>query len=378
MKRTFDAVIIGGGLHGCATALFLARKGRRVVVLEKDHAGRHASGVNSGGVRTLGRHLAELPLAVAARRYWQDMEALVGEDCGFRAVGNVRVAENAEDFAKLLARCEAIAALGIDHREEPLDAHALRRLVPAVASHCVGGVHVPSDGYAQPYRTTRAFYVAASDAGAEIRENVEAMHAERTAGMWNVRTPADTFVAPLVVNCAGAWGDRIARLLGDEIPLSPDGSMQFITQRLPAFVKPVVGSASRAFSLKQFDNGTVLFGGGHRAPVFRDANRCEIEVRAVAKAATAAAALFPVLRDAQIVRVWSGIEGFTEDRLPVIGHGTEEGVFHAFGFSGHGFQLGPAVGALIADLLTTGCAPISIEPFAPARLQHFKRERHAA
>jgi sarcosine oxidase subunit beta len=378
MTRTFDAIIIGGGIQGCAAALFLARRQRRVLVLEKDHAGRHASGVNSGGVRTLGRHLAELPLAVEARHYWQNMRALVGDDGGFRAVGNVRVAENAEDFAKLLARCEASQALGIDHREEPLDREALRRLVPAVASHCVGAVHVPSDGYAQPYRTTRAFHRAASSAGADIREGVEAMHADRASGMWSVRTRADTFMAPIVVNCAGGWGDEIARLLGDTIPLSPDGSMQFITQRLPAFVKPVVGSASRAFSLKQFENGTVLFGGGHRAPVFRDANRCDVTVRGMAQATAAAGTLFPVLRHAQIVRVWSGIEGFTEDRLPVIGHGSEEGVFHAFGFSGHGFQLGPAVGALIADVLTTGSASISIEPFAPARLQHSKRERHAA
>jgi sarcosine oxidase subunit beta len=180
------------------------------------------------------------------------------------------------------------------------------------------------------------------------------------------------------VNCAGAWGDKIARLLGDTIPVMPNGSMQFITQRLPRFVKPVVGSASRAFSLKQFENGTVLFGGGHRAPVVRDANRCDVDVRAIAKAATTAAALFPVLRDANIVRVWSGIEGFTQDGLPVIGHGCEEGVFHAFGFSGHGFQLGPAVGALVAEAVTTGATPVSIEAFSPGRLQYSMRERHAA
>lgn len=378
MTHSFDAIVVGGGIQGCATALFLARKGRRVLVLEKDHAGRHASGVNSGGVRTLGRHLTELPLAIAARRYWQNLRTLVGDDCGFRAVGNVRVAENAEDFVKLLARCEAIRALGLDHREEPVDAPALRQLVPAVADHCVGGVHVAGDGYAEPYRTTRAFQRAAIDGGARIQETAEVMHVDRAPGVWRVRTLTDTFVAPYVVNCAGAWGDKLAHLLGDDIALSPNGSMQFITQRLPRFVMPVVGSASRAFSLKQFENGTVLFGGGHRAPVVRDANRCDVDVRGIGKAAAAAATLFPVLRSAQIVRVWSGIEGFTEDRLPVIGPGREEGVFHAFGFSGHGFQLGPAVGALIAEALTTGSTPVSIEAFSPARLQHSMRTRHAA
>jgi sarcosine oxidase subunit beta len=61
-----DVIVIGGGLHGCSAALHLARRGARVTVIEKDHVGRHASGVNAGGVRRLGRHLAEVPLAVAA------------------------------------------------------------------------------------------------------------------------------------------------------------------------------------------------------------------------------------------------------------------------------------------------------------------------
>lgn len=378
MTPSYDVIVIGGGLQGCAAALFLARKGRRVVVLEKDHTGRHASGVNSGGVRTLGRHLEELPLSIAARCYWQNMPALVGDDCGFRTTGNVRAAETEADLAKLEQRSSTIATLGIDHREELIDRARLRQLVPALASHCVGGVYVALDGHAQPYLTMRAFHRAAAAAGAEIFEQSEVTGAEYARGNWHVRTRELTVKAPLVVNSSGAWGDRIARTLGDEIPLEPNGSMQFITQRMPRFVSPVVGSASRSFSLKQFDNGTVLFGGGHRAPVHRDSNRADLDSAAMAKAAIAAKTLFPVLQGAQIVRVWSGIEGFTADRLPVIGHGSQPGVFHAFGFSGHGFQLGPAVGALIADVLVAGTSSIPFAAFSPERLTHLTKARHAA
>ncbi|MDX1529351.1 MAG: FAD-dependent oxidoreductase, partial [Gammaproteobacteria bacterium] len=70
-----------------------------------------------------------------------------------------------------------------------------------------------------------------------------------------------------------------------------------------------------------------------------------------------------VMRGARIVRAWAGIEGFLPDELPVISSGREPGTFHAFGFSAHGFQLGPVVGEILADLVTEGRTPLPIGPF---------------
>jgi len=70
MTAAADVIIIGGGLHGCATALHLALRGMRAIVLEKDYAGRHASGVNAGGVRMLARAMAEVPLSLAGVGIW--------------------------------------------------------------------------------------------------------------------------------------------------------------------------------------------------------------------------------------------------------------------------------------------------------------------
>jgi sarcosine oxidase subunit beta len=92
--RTADVLIIGGGIHGCSTALHLALRGLKPIVIEKDYAGRHASGVNAGGVRQLARHVAEIPLSVASMELWERIESLVGDDCGFESHGQVLVAEN--------------------------------------------------------------------------------------------------------------------------------------------------------------------------------------------------------------------------------------------------------------------------------------------
>src|SRR3981081_2212818 len=94
-----DIIVIGGGLHGCSAALHLARRGLKVLVLEKDYAGRHASGVNAGGGRRLGRHLAEIPLSGASMELWHRIGDLVDDDCGFDSHGQVKIAESEAELA---------------------------------------------------------------------------------------------------------------------------------------------------------------------------------------------------------------------------------------------------------------------------------------
>src|SRR3981081_2953295 len=112
-----DVIVIGGGLHGCSAALHLARAGVSVAVLEKDHVARHASGVNAGGVRTLGRHLAEVPLSVASLEMWHRIEELGDDRCGFESPGQVKVAEDEPGLASLRERVAQLNALGFHHEE---------------------------------------------------------------------------------------------------------------------------------------------------------------------------------------------------------------------------------------------------------------------
>ena len=171
MARTADVVVIGGGLHGCSTALHLALRGLKPILIEKDYAGRHASGVNAGGVRQLARHLAEIPLSIASMALWERIEDLVGDDCGFESHGTVLVAESEEELAGFRARVDDLRLKGFTH-EELIDRAELKRLVPAVADHCPGGVVSRRDGAADPFRTTQAFRKRAIEKGAEVIEGV--------------------------------------------------------------------------------------------------------------------------------------------------------------------------------------------------------------
>ena len=112
----------------------------------------------------------------------------------------------------------------------------------------------------------------------------------------------------------------------------------------------------------------MLIGGGHKGQPFRDDNRTELDWRGLATSAQTVAELFPIMAATSIVRAWAGIEARMPDELPVIGPSARhEGLYHQFGFSGHGFQLGPGVGALMAELIATGRTNLPLQPFAIGR-----------
>lgn len=362
MPETADVVIIGGGLHGCSTALHLARRGVSAMVLEKDHVGRHASGVNAGGVRRLGRDFAEIPLSVAAIELWHGIEDLVDDSCGFHATGQVKIAETEAELAELSARAQQLREMGYDH-EVVIDSDTLYDLLPAAVPGCVGGLHVAGDGYADPARTTAAFRRKGESLGVRFFEGVTASDIKREGGVWRVTAERQTYEAPVLVNCGGGWADRVAAALGETVPLETVALMMMVTAPMPRFVEPVVGSQGRQISFKQSENGTVIIGGGHRGTPFRDENRTVIDFDGLAISAKTTSALFPIMAGASIVRCWAGMEAFTPDGIPVIGPSAADDAYHAFGYCGHGFQLGPIVGSLIADLVTTGSSNLPIAPF---------------
>jgi len=370
----FDLVVIGGGLHGLSAALHAARRGVRVALLEAHWIGRHASSATAAGVRTLGRAYEEMPISIEAIGMWHRIEELVDDDCGFAAGGQVKVAETDEHLEQLKARQAETLARGY-RNEEIIDAQALRDLVPGIGRHCKGALYAPADGSADPHRTIRAFLRSCKEAGVAIHEGHEVKAVRRDGGFWRVETTRGAFGCAQIVNCAGAWAARIALMVGEKIPLGHKASMMIVTERLEPFLRPVVSVAGRALTFKQTAQGTLVIGGGLQGHADVEAQRSRVNFHELSKGAQAATDLFPCAADVRITRTWAGIEAKTSDLLPVIGPSEEaEGIWHAFGFSGHGFQLVPVVGAIMADLVTAGKTPRHIAPFQARRLKMAKEE----
>lgn len=371
--KSADILIIGGGIMGCSTAVHLSRRGNSVILLEREVSGGQASGVNAGGVRQLLRDTREIPLSLASQKLWHQIELLVGSDCGFRICGQISLAENEKEMRDLEERADLLKSLGYSH-EKLVDKKQLRYIVPNVSSHCIGGLYCREDGAAEPYKTTRAFFNKAKQLGVQLFEHHPVSSIERTSDKWMVFAGNRRFSAPILVNCAGAWGARIAEMIGDYAPLYKKASVLTVTSRTPKFLEPVVLLEGRKLSFKQMANGTVVIGGGFDAKLDINTEKSLIDFRELKTMAQTVIDLFPLMKQVPIVRCWPGIIGRMPDNIPVIGSSKNaEDVYHAFGFSGHGFQLGPIIGQILSELILDGISSIPVDSFLIDRFTEQKQ-----
>lgn len=362
--READVLVIGGGLHGSSSAFHMARRGANVIVLEADYVGRHSSGVNAGGVRTLGRPVPEIPLALMSREIWHTLHDTIGDDGGFVPSGQLKIAETDAELDECRARVALLESHGFTH-EKLIDRASVLELEPALAPHVTGGIWVERDGYALPFRTTTSFRLAAQQHGARFFEGTPVGRIEQRGTRWFAQTPRGLFSAEKLVITAGAWAGQLAEQVGERVPVHPEGLMLMVTHRVAPFCRATLGATGRPLSFKQFDNGTVVIGGKLIGIADLEARHGEVDFARLVRSANTVVDLFPHLRHLGVNRAWAGVEAFTDDSLPVISASRRaSNLVYSFGYCGSGFQLGPGCGKLVSELVLDGKPSLSLDAFA--------------
>jgi sarcosine oxidase subunit beta len=366
-----DAVIVGGGIMGASAAFFLRRRGRSVILLERGLVGQQASGVNFGNVRRQGRPLFQLPLANRARDIWGRLPELLGEDCEFVPAGHMRVFYSADLAAK--GEDYAREALAYDLQLELLSGNALRSRFPYLGRDVVMASLGPNDGHANPRLAAPAFGRAARRDGAGVEENAEVLSIEKVGDDFHVETrDRGSFRAPVLIVTAGAWSGAIAASFGEPTPLTAKGPQMGVTEPVPYRIEPSIGVSTPVEAdtvyLRQVKRGNIVFGGGMRGEADIAAIRAYVDPLNTLNQLPRLQRLVPGVGPLRLIRTWSGIESYLPDDLPVIGPSAKvSGLFYAFGFCGAGFQLGPGVGDVLAELADTGATSTPIEAFHIAR-----------
>jgi glycine/D-amino acid oxidase-like deaminating enzyme len=419
-----DVVIVGGGIIGVSTALFLAQKGISTVLCEKGHIAGEQSSRNWGWVRKMGRDPRELPLIIESSRLWQGMNERVEAETGFRKTGIFYLCESKQDLAKREAWLAHAKPYQLDSRI--VTGEEFDRLLPGSAGRWAGALYTASDGRAEPQRAAPAIARAAQRLGATILTGCAVRGIETAAGRTAaVVTEKGRIACDAVVLAGGAWSSRFCRNLGLRLPQLK--VLASVMRTAPVDGGPESAAWGPGFAFrKRLDGGyTVAHGSANVAEIVPDSFRFffdflpvlriewkDVRLRVgrrfldewhlpkrwaldevspfervrvldpepaaadIEAAKTNLARAFPVFKNVPIAERWAGLIDATPDTVPVISPvETIPGFFIATGFSGHGFGIGPGAGRLMTDLVTGGPPVVDPSPFRFSRFTDGSRPK---
>ncbi|MDR2671187.1 MAG: FAD-binding oxidoreductase [Oscillospiraceae bacterium] len=359
--NTSDVIVIGAGAIGSATAYYLARRGLKVTVLEKDGCvGVGGSSRNGGGVRQSGRHPAELPLAMyGVKHMWPNLSEELGVDVEYYQKGNLRLGKTEAHMGILRGLTESCVAGGLDMRL--IDFKEAKEICPYLSEEIVGAGWCPTDGHANPMLVTLAYYRAARQNGVRYVSGAEVTELRKVRGRVSevVTANGDVYSAGRVAVTAGYDSRKILSSVGLDVPMSPLLMECIVTEEAPHMFWQMLGTAMADFYGHQSKHGSFVFGGthGYEAYAAYDGGARGASV-AVPSTCRAIIGYFPVLRTLKVVRSWAGWLDECVDHIPVMDNPEETpGLTVGCGFSGHGFGISPVVGTLLADLVV-GDAPL--------------------
>ena len=363
-----EAVIIGGGITGCATAYHLARYGLKdVAVVERGYLTSGATGRCGAGFRHQWSTEANCLLAkyAIARLMGLAEELDFARGLEIKTGGYLILAHTEEEAAQFQKNVALQNRLDIDSRwVSPAEARAIAP--PLNTAGLVGGTFCDRDGHANPFLTTLAYAQAAARLGAEILPYTEVRDIKVTGGLKTVVTSGDTYRTPVVVDAAGGEAAKIAAMVGASLPVYPVRHQILVTEPVEPALDPMILSFHRHLYCQQTPHGSFIMGlGDPNEPPGMNINPGWRFLREMAQKATA---LLPALARVHVVRQWAGVYDMSPDSQPILDQLPEvPGFYVAAGFSGHGFMIAPLTGELMAQLILGLPATLPMEMFSLSR-----------
>ena len=370
-KSGYDAIIVGGGGHGLATAYYLARahQTRSVAVLERGWIGGGNTGRNTTIIRSNYRLPENRAFYEHSLRLWEGLTADLDFNLMVSQRGVLFLGHSDSEMDRLAERGEAMRHEGID--AEILSTAQVARRVPlldcsAQARFPVeGGLFQARGGTVRHDAVAWAYARAADRLGVDIIEGCEvtgfAIEHGRIRGVETSKGPIAADAVGIAV--AGMTGEvlRRADLL---LPIESHLLQAFVTEPIKPMIDTVVLSGAVHCYVSQTDKGEVVIGGDLD---FYPSYSQRGGLHRIEEVAGQAIAMFPALSRLRMQRCWAGMMDMTVDGSPIIGPTEVDGLYVNGGWCYGGFKATPASGEQFAQLLATGRAPALIAPFDLSR-----------
>jgi sarcosine oxidase subunit beta len=369
LGRPFDVAVVGGGVMGCTVALFLARGGMRVALIERDGLCRSASGVNAGTLTLHMTRAALIPYAMHGWQMWMEAEHWLGSSVLATAAPGLSLAFTRPECDLLRARATARRAHGA--KIDLLERDAAVAIEPGLNAAVLEAAFSATDGFASASLTGRAYHVALRAAGVQIFERTAAARIEQTNGHYRVHCP-ETQAAPIridarrLVMAGGVWLEPLFAMLDIRVQVKTLVNQLIVTERIPPVMRSVLSIANGLLSMKQFANGTVLIGGGWQGIGDRARGPVETIPENLIGNLRLAQYVLPTLKKARVTRIWLGLESETADAMPMVGALPGLNDAWVIGCVHSGYTSGPYMGKLLAQTMLGERTELPL--FDPARL----------
>jgi sarcosine oxidase subunit beta len=371
LRDRYDVVIIGGGVHGLATAYYLAERGLTgVAVLEKNYIGAGASGRNTAIIRSNYRTPEGVAFYDESVKLYEELSVRLGYNVLFSQQGHLTLAHTDSAITGLRVRAEVNQLGGVESRLIGRD--EIRRLVPALDVSdgprypVMAALYHPPGGIIRHDAVVWGYARGASRRGVDIHPFTEATGIDTSNGqVTGVRTPRGDIKTGAVLNATAGFCSTIARMVGIRLPITTHPLQAFVTEPLKAFLDKVVVSSNLHVYVSQTDRGECVIG-SEIDPYSSYSHRSTLPF--LEHTAHHTLELFPCLKHVRVLRQWAGICDMTPDYSPIMGAVPGvKGFYLDVGWGTYGFKAGPVAGRRTAELIATGRTPDLIKAFSLTR-----------